>query len=125
MPTASRTTTWLLLATILAGAGVSGCQADYAADLTNRTPQPIFAQMFRKGGSAGGMLGTSRRLGPGDRVFVGPIRTDKRHGAFLSIDSLGNPGRPITLDLQPGTVFLEVQQDGTGPDAPLRIFEKK
>lgn len=125
MPTASRTTRRLLVAALLTTAGMAGCQADYAADLTNRTPQPIFAQIFRKGGSTGAVLGTQRRLGPGDRVFVGPIRTDKPHGAFLSVDSLGNPGRPITMDLRPGTVFLEVQQEGAGPDAPLRIFEKK
>jgi hypothetical protein len=102
---------------------LAACQADYAADLTNRTPQPVVAQIFRKGGNKA-VLGTYRRLGPGDRSYVGPVRTDKDHGAFLSIDTLGNPGRPLAMDLPPGTSFFEIRQDGPSPDSPLRLVEK-
>ena len=114
-----------MVAALLVGlAGLAGCNADYAVDITNKTPQPVFAKIFRKGGSAG-MLGASARLGPGDRTFLGPVRTDKGNGAFLSIDTFGNPGRPITADIIPGTAFIEVHQDGQSADAPLRIVEKK
>src|SRR2546423_4860106 len=86
-------TTLAFLAFILAG-----CQADYGVDITNRTPQAVFARIFRKGSSQA-VLGAAQRLGPGDRSFVGPVRTDKQHGAFLSIDTYSNPGQPITADL--------------------------
>ena len=108
----------------LASVGLVGCNADYAVDITNRTPQPVFAKIFRKGGT-NGMLGASARLGPGDRTFLGPVRTEKNYGAFLSIDTYGNPGRPVTADIVPGTAFIEVVQDGQGPDSPIRIVEKK
>ncbi len=116
----------LLASSLLALAlgGLGGCNADYAVDITNKTPQPVFAKIFRKGGT-GGMLGASTRLGPGDRAFLGPVRTDKANGAFLSIDTYGNPGRPITADIIPGTAYIEVMQDGQSADSPIRIVEKK
>jgi hypothetical protein len=121
---ALRGRTLLGAALILAACGLSACQADYAADITNRTPQPIRANIFRKGGGDNAVLGASRRLGPGDRMLVGPVRTSKDYGAFLSVDSMGNPTRPLTTDLPRGTVYLVIEQDGQGPDAPLRIVEK-
>jgi hypothetical protein len=102
---------------------LAGCQADYAADITNKTPQPVMAKIFRKG-DKGAVLGDARRLGPGDRALVGPVRTDKGHGAFLSVDTFGDPTRPLTLGLAPGQVFLEIQQEGEGPNALLRIVVK-
>ena len=119
----TRVSVVMALGITLAGS-LTGCKADYAADLTNRTPQPVFAQIFRKGGGKA-VLGTARRLGPGDRAYIGPVRTDKDHGAFLSIDTLSNPGRPVTIDLPPGTVFYEIQQEGQAPDSPLRLVEKR
>ena len=104
--------------------GLVGCKADYAVDITNKTPQPVFAKIFRKGGSSG-MLGASTRLGPGDRAFLGPVRTNKASGALLSVDTLGNPNRPISVDILPGTAFIEVMQDGQSADSPIRIVEKK
>lgn len=114
----------LALGLVLATLGLGGCNADYAVDVTNKTPQPVFAKIFRKGGTSG-MLGASARLGPGDRTFLGPVRTEKNHGAFLSIDTYGNPGRPVTADILPGTAYIEVVQDGQGADSPIRIVEKK
>ncbi len=111
-------------AVLVGVAGLAGCNADYAVDVTNKTPQPVFAKIFRKGGTSG-MLGASARLGPGDRTFLGPVRTEKNHGAFLSIDTYGNPGRPVTADILPGTAYIEVVQDGQGADSPIRIVEKK
>ena len=103
---------------------LGGCKADYAVDITNKTPQPVFAQIMRKGGT-NGMLGASVRLGPGDRSGLGPVRTEKDHGAYLTVDTLGNPGRPVTMDLAPGAVFVEVQQDGEGPNSRIRVVEKR
>lgn len=108
----------------LAMLGLTGCNADYAVDITNKTPQPVFAKIFRKGGT-NGMLAASARLGPGDRTFLGPVRTEKNYGAFLSIDTYANPGRPVTADIVPGTAFIEVVQDGQTADSPIRIVEKK
>jgi hypothetical protein len=104
--------------------GLAGCQADYAVDMTNRTPQPVYVQIFAKGGDRA-VLGASRRLGPGDRALVGPVRTDKGHGAYLQVDSMPNPSRPLSGDLMPGTSYLELIQDGEGTNAPMRIVEKR
>lgn len=110
----------VICASVLA---LAGCRADYAADITNKTSQPVFASIIPKGGDRA-VVGASRRLGPGDRAFVGPVRVDKNKGAYLTVDAMGNPGRPITVDLLEGTAFLEVQQDGTGSNPPMRIVEK-
>lgn len=93
---------------------LAGCQADYGADLHNRTSTPVFAQLMVKahGKDGAATLGASRRLGPGDRAFVGPVRASDRAGAvFLSVDSLPNATRPASLDLAPGTSFLDVIDD--------------
>ena len=113
----------LVMALAAALVALTGCQADYSADITNRTAQPVMAQIFRKG-DKGAVLGAARRLGPGDRAFVGAVRTDKGHGAFLAIDTMGNPTRPVTMDLAPGEAFLEIQQEGEGPGGVLRIVVK-
>jgi hypothetical protein len=109
---------------VLAGAFLAGCQADYAADIMNNTPQPIFTYVFRKGPSSP-VLGDSRRLGPGDHNTVGPVRTTQDYGAFLSIETTNTRGRPLTVDLHPGTSSFEIQQDGEHPDAPIRIIDKR
>lgn len=119
-----RTIPGVFPALVLCGLGLAGCQADYAADVTNRTAQPVYVQIFAKGGNSA-VLGASRRLGPGDRGFVGPVRTDKDKGAYLQVDSMPNPNRPLTGDLAPGTAYLEIQQDGEGTSAPLRLVEKR
>lgn len=109
---------------VLSLAALAGCQADYAADVVNKTPQPVFVQLFKKGSSSGS-LGVNKRLGPGDRAFIGTVRNRESRGAYLAVDTLSNPGRPLTLDLQPGTAFLELQQDGENVNSPLRIVEKR
>jgi hypothetical protein len=111
------------IALLLAGACAVGCQADYAADIVNRTPQPVYTNLFRKG-PGNPVLGDSRRLGPGDRASIGPVRTSKDYGAFLVVETMGNRARPLSIDLPIGTSYLEVEQDGEGPDSPLRIVEK-
>lgn len=123
LATSRRSRLVLLVSVCLAGLVMGGCQADYAADITNKTPQPVFAQIFLKRDN-GSVLGASKRLGPGDRALVGPVRTDKNKGAFLSVDTLPNPGRPLTVDLIAGTAFLEIQQDGEGTAGPIRIYDK-
>lgn len=102
-----------------------GCQADFAADIHNKAPQPLFAQvMLKSNDGTSATVGASRRLGPGDRALVGPVRTNKDAGAYLVLDTLPNPSRPVTLDLRPGVSFLVVTQDPPTNDGVLRIEEK-
>jgi hypothetical protein len=103
---------------------LAGCQADYAAQITNKTSQPVTAHIFRKGPSQA-VLGAMVRLGPGDRGILGPVRTNKGYGAFLTIYPAGSPERPLTVDLMPGDAFYEVQQESDKSDSPLRIVEKR
>ncbi len=101
-------------------------QADFAADLTNKTPQPVYAQLFtRSNDRTGSVLTAQTRLGPGDRGFLGPVRTVDRNGqVYLVVDPKPNPSNPVTLDLTPGTVFLEVHQEGDQTAGRLRLDRK-
>jgi hypothetical protein len=112
----------LAIAATLSLALLAGCQADYSADVHNNTPQPVFVQIFKKGQ---GTLGVNKRLGPGDRAFIGTVRNAQKKGAYMAVDTLSNPGRPLTVDLMPGATFFELQQDGTSPQSPLRLIEKR
>jgi len=114
-----------MLALLVAGPALIGCQqADYAADVVNRTPQPVFAQLFTKEAN-GAMAGMSRRLGPGDRASIGPVRAYVNRGAYISVDTLSNPGRPVDADLLPGTSFFQIIQDGQDVNSPIRIVPKQ
>lgn len=118
-------TTCLRVACLVGLAGLlAGCQSDYAVDIVNQTPQPVFVKIFAKTGS-GPVLGANGRLGPGDRGMIGPVRNQTNNGAFLSVDSLPNPSRPVMVDLQPGTAFFVLEQDGTGTAGPLRLVPKQ
>lgn len=114
----------LSILSLCAFALVAGCQADYGADIHNKTSTPVFAQLMVKANDKlnPASLGASRRLGPGDRASVGPVRANRRPGSvYLLVDSLPNPSKPSTVDLSPGTAFVEVSQEGGGP---LRLSEK-
>lgn len=100
-----------------------GCQADFGADVTNKTPQPLFVQLFSKG-NTDSMLAASKRLGPGDRGVIGPIRNNKHQGAYLTFDTLPNPARPTTVDLDTGMNFFEVHQDSESSAGPLVVIKK-
>lgn len=103
---------------------LTGCQADYGADITNQTSTPIFAQLMVKANdrNSGAVMGAQRRLGPGDRAALGPVRAAARPGSvFLVVDSLPNTSKPLQADLLPGTAFLVVTQEQGGP---LRMSEK-
>lgn len=113
------------LALLCVGGVLGACQqADYAADVVNRTPQPVFAQLFTKEAN-GAMAGASRRLGPGDRMSVGPVRAYVNRGAYISVDTLSNPGRPVEADLVPGTNFFQLIQDGQDVNSPIRLVPKQ
>lgn len=104
---------------------LGGCQADFAADIRNETPQPVFAQIFMKSNDGkSSVMGASKRFGPGDRGFIGPVRTNKDAGAFLVVDTLPNPTTPITYDLPPGVSFLAVEQIGAAAAGPLRLRDR-
>lgn len=107
----------------LSALALTACNASYSADVVNKTPQPLFVQMFVKG-NTDSSLAASKRLGPGDRGFIGPVVADKNRGAYIALDTLPNPGRPTTLDLPPGTTFLEVRQDSESASGPLIVIQK-
>lgn len=116
-------------ALVFAAFALAGCQANYAADVHNTTPQPVFVQMIKNANQPGGvqpMAVLQRRLGPGDRGALGPIRASDRAGAVtIVVDTLPNPSRPVMLDLMPGTTFLEVQMDPGSTTGPIRVHEKR
>lgn len=97
--------------------GLVGCQADYAADITNRTPNPVFVQLVTRAHGIGekSVVAANKRLGPGDRSFIGPVRaSDKAGSVFVSIDSMPNTSAPFTMDLSPGVTFFEATQSDDG-----------
>ena len=123
-----RTKVWAGCTGMLAWAALAGggCQADFAADILNKTPQPLFAQIMTKSNDGkSASLGASRRLGPGDRAMVGPVRTNEKAGAYLVLDTMPNPTRPVTWDMPPGASFLVVTQDPPTNDGVLRIELKR
>jgi hypothetical protein len=98
-------------------ATVAGCQADYAADIINRSSDPVFVQLVTRAHGAGekSVVAANKRLGPGDRSFIGPVRASDRAGSvFVSIDSLPESSRPFTMDLPPGVTFLEAGKNDDG-----------
>lgn len=114
-----------VLAMAVCGAGLvlGGCKADYGADVRNKTPQPVFVQLFIKDNNGARMAGNVR-LGPGDRRTIGPVRHDANKGAYLVVDTLPNPARPAQVDLTPGMTFFEVQQQGEASIGSLILIQK-
>lgn len=109
---------------LLAALALGACQADYAADIHNTTSGPLYAQLLVKANDRNqpATLGASRRLGPGDRGTVGPVRANARPGSvYLIVDALDNPSKPASADLRPGTAFLTVTR---APDGPIQVHEK-
>ncbi|HYD01855.1 MAG TPA: hypothetical protein VEB22_11565 [Phycisphaerales bacterium] len=101
---------------------LAGCTADYAADVRNRSSQPISVELISPGpNGVTALLAPSVRLGPGDRGGVGPVRIDQQRTAVLRVDYAGNPGRPEVITLTPGTTVAEVTQEGTTANAPLNL----
>ena len=104
--------------------GAFGCQADYAADVTNKTAVPLTVALVSRA-SIGPVSQASKRLGPGDRAFLGPIRNARGRGAYIVFDTLPNPGRPTTVELlADSTSYFEVRLDGDRNDAPLIVIPK-
>lgn len=109
----------LLAAMVVVAGAAGGCVSNYAVDVRNQTPQPLYA-MLSEHTDTGAMIRQSKRLGPGDRAAIGPIRA--KHGrAFLVVDTNPNPDRPVTVDLQAGTTTCEVTQEGEGTAGPLVV----
>ncbi len=114
----------LISATLCASLALAACQADYGADIHNTTSGPVYAQLMVKANDRNqpATLNATRRLGPGDRGTVGPVRANARPGSvYLTVDSLPNPSHPASADLRPGTAFITVTQE---PGGPLQIHEK-
>jgi hypothetical protein len=118
--TAPRPVTLLLsAAALLALTGLAGCRADYAADIRNQTPQPLFAQLVERRND-GTVLRARDRIGPGDRGVVGPIRAEKGR-VGLVVDTLPNPEGALVRDLRPGTNYLNVRQLGESTGGELQV----
>ena len=109
-----------------AALALTACQANYAADITNKTPQPLFVKLFSKAANKNdpAVLGAQKRLGPGDRGTIGPVRNNRNLGVFLSLDTLPSPARPTTIDLEPGTGYFDVRQDSETTAGPLVVIRK-
>ncbi len=104
-------------AAAIAFAGLAGCQADYAADIVNKSAHPVFVQLVTRAHGIGekSVVAANKRLGPGDRSFIGPVRaSDKAGSVYVTVDSLPNTVQPFSMDLAPGTTFLEAMQDDSG-----------
>ena len=101
---------------------LGGCHSSFAADVRNRSSQPVSVELVSPGPNGTvALLAPSLRLGPGDRGGVGPVRVEQHRSVVLRVDSLGNPGRPAVIDLMPGTTIAEATQDGTNANAPLLL----
>lgn len=111
---------WMLAGLLGLSGALAGCNANYAVDVLNGTPQPLFVKIYNKGNTEA-TLAASERLGPGDRAQVGPVQNAKNLGAYAMFDTLPNPTRPITVDLNPGMNYFEVHQQGTATSGPLVV----
>lgn len=98
---------------------MSGCQASYATDIRNTTPQPLYAQLMEQFDKSA-TVRASVRLGPGDRGALGPV-VAREGRAFLVVDTHPNPGTPVTVPLAVGTTALEVIQRGEEMSGPLEV----
>ncbi len=100
-------------------AAMGGCQTSYAADIRNTTPQPVYAQLMERF-DEGSTVRSSVRIDPGSRAGMGPVIA--REGrAYLVVDTIPNPGTPVTVPLAVGTTVLEVIQRGEAISGPLEI----
>lgn len=110
----------LLAAAVLLS--LSACRSNYAVDIRNQTPQPVFAQVFERDNSGGQRVLAGKRLGPGDRAAIGPVRA-RTGRAGLAIDTPANPGGILMIDLAAGTSVFNVTQRGEMTSGPLEIRE--
>lgn len=104
---------------LISCAAMSGCQASYAADIRNTTPQPVYAQLMERFDN-GSTVRATQRLGPGDRAGIGPVIA--REGrAYLVVDTIPNPMTPVTVPLAVGTTTVEVIQQGDQTTGPIEV----
>ena len=96
-----------------------GCQASYAVDMRNTTPQPVYAQLLEEF-DTNTVMRSSVRIAPGDRGGLGPVIA--REGrAFVIVDTLPNPTTPVRVPLAIGTTVMEIIQTGNETTGPLEI----
>lgn len=97
----------LALATLALGA----CTTTYDVRLNNQSSEPVYAQIFKSGGASGEKLGSGARIGPGDSAFLRTQPIPTKWAVYVEVDSLGNPGYPARLDLEPGSTVAEVVKE--------------
>lgn len=100
---------------------LGGCTT-YMADVRNKTPQPLVAELVCSNPSKPSKALLARqRIAPGDRA--GLLRNDLPHDwhVFLQVDTEGNPGTPAKLNLGPGTTVINVTQEGEGQNGALKL----
>lgn len=100
-------------------AAMTGCQAGYAVDVRNTTPQPVYAQLMEQF-DTGTVMRSSVRLGPGDRGGLGPV-VAREGRAFVVVDTVPNPGTPVRVPIAIGTTVIEVIQQGNQMSGPLEV----
>lgn len=98
---------------------LAGCQAGYSADIRNKTPQPLYAQVVDISTNPSVVRG-STRIPPGSRGGLGPymIVVGK---AILVVDTLPNPSTPRQIPMGEGTTTVEVQQLGDNAAGELDV----
>lgn len=110
-----------------AGLGVvpalAGCNAFYTADVRNFADQPVMAELKQGGRRPDGSVIARRRVPPGDRGKIGPIRAPKNAVIFLEVDFAGNEGYPARLDLPSGTTVVNVERIDEGAIGRIRLKE--
>ncbi len=111
-----------LLALLLLLLPLAGCRSNYAVDLRNQTPQPLFAQVFERANDGSQTVLAGRRLGPGDRAAIGPVR-GRTGRVGLALDTPGNPQGIVLIDLAAGTSVFSITQQGESTAGPLEVRE--
>lgn len=115
----------VLVRTLLAGLGLGtfgmgGCYSTYVADVRNKTPQPVYAELVRNGGAGNTVILAKERIPPGDRMGL-TVRVPDEWPIFLQVDTPGNTAGMPQFNLTPGTQIVEVTQDGPNQTGKVRI----
>lgn len=113
----------LTAAALVATLGAVGCNSSYTVDVRNRTDQPVVATIRQTELTGGSNILEQRRIGPGDRHRIGPVRPDIIQNVFLEVDFAGNVGHPGELLLTPGLTVINVHRTEDGSEGKIELEE--
>jgi len=108
-------TTRLLVAIPLI-ALLAGCAKPYSAYVNNDAGQPVTARIVLAGSAR---TLTEQQINPADK---GILEVRKSGGVLrLEVDTLGNPGHPAAMDLEPGRTVVHVKAESQSTRARIRL----